>query len=46
MYLERDVLAEGDIARDREVVQLQKVWDVVKPAQKLTHLPTVINKIK
>lgn len=38
LYLQRDVLPEGDVSRHGEVVELQHVGDVIEPGQKLLNL--------
>ena len=38
VYLEGDVLSEGDIPGHGEVVQLQHVWDVLETLQKVLNL--------
>ena len=37
-YHQRHALAESDVAGDSEVVEVQHVWDAVKPLQKLPNL--------
>lgn len=38
LYLQRDVLSEGYVSGHSEVVELQHVWDVLEPGQKLLNL--------
>lgn len=37
-YLEADVLAEGDVARDGEMVELEQVGYALEAAQEVLHL--------